>query len=202
MRLLGVASLGALLLGTACRWAGLPARETVFAAHEAGLTLVYENPQLSPEARFGQRLQVRVAASKEVDGGRTVRVTFTSMRGEVSALYFQKDGGIWLSQDGKTAGLQVYPAGFPDRVTQWEVQGTKFRMLGRAVADLHGLKLPDTADRVGVWVEAESPQGLRQRTFLLPDMGEVETLAWRDGKWVSINRLVSRGFTDAPVSPE
>ena len=82
------------------------------------------------------------------------------------------------------------------------MRGTKFRVLGRAVADLHGLKLPDTADRVGVWVESESPQGPRLRTYFLPDIGEVETLVWRQGAWLSANRLVSRGFTDAPVSHE
>jgi hypothetical protein len=202
MRFTGVVCLGALLLGTACQWAGLPARAKVYAAHEAGLTLQYENPQLAPEARFGERIQARVAASKDVEEGRAVRITYTSLRGESSALFFQKDGGLFLSQDGKTPGLLVYPAGFPDGISQWEVRGTKFRVLGRAVADLHGLKLPDTADRVGVWVEFESAQGLRQRTFLLPDIGEAETLTWHKGAWISTHRLVSRGFTDAPVVHE
>ncbi len=197
------ACLGALLLGTACRWAGMPTQEKVFAPHEAGLTLIYENPQHSLEARQNERIQVRVAASKEIEGGgRAVRITYTSLRGELSALYFQKDGAVLLSQDGKTPGPMVFPAGFPDRVPQWEVGGTQFRVLGRAVVDLHGLRLPDTADRVGVWVESQSPQGQRLRTFLLPDIGEAETLLWREGAWVCANRLVSRGFTDAPVSHE
>lgn len=200
MRLPGAALAGALLLGTACHWPGLPSREQSFAPHEAGLTLVYENPWLAPELRANERLQARVAASKDVQGGRVVRITYTSLRGEFSALYFQKNGGITLSQDGKNFGMMVFPAGFPDRVPQWQVGGTTFRVLGRATAELHGLKLPDTADRVGVWVESESPQGLRLRTFLLPDLGEVETLAWREGTWVSTNRLVSRGFTDVPLS--
>lgn len=202
MKRSGALCLGALLLGTACRWAGLPAREKVFAPHEAGLTLQYENPMLPPEARFQERIQVRVASASDVEGGRALRVTYTSLRGELSAFFLQKGGGLFLSPDGRTAGPVVYPAGFPDRVSQWEVRGTKVRVLGRAVADLHGLKLPETVDRVGVWVESESPQGMRQRSFLLPDIGEVETLAWRDGAWVSTNRLVSRGFSDAPLSHE
>jgi len=202
MRFPATACLGLTLLGTACRWAGMPSQEKLYAAHEAGLTLIYENPLLPTEARHSERLQVRVAASKDVDGGKAVRITYTSLRGEFSTLYFQKDGSIFLSEDGKTPGFMVYPPGFPDRVTQWEARGTKFRVLGRAEADLHGLKLPDTSDRVGIWVELEAPQGARQRTFLLPDIGEVETLAWRGGAWVCINRLVSRGFSDAPLSHE
>ena len=200
MKLLGAACAGALLLGAACHWPGPPSREKTFAPHEAGLTLLYENPLLAPEMRANERLQARVAASKDLDGGRVVRITYTSLRGELSALYFQKDGGVSLSQDGQHFGLRVFPAGFPDRVSQWQAGGAKFRVLGRAMADLHGLKLPDTVDRVGVWVESESPQGARLRTFLLPDIGEVETLAWREGSWVCTNRLVSRGFTDVPLS--
>ena len=198
MKFNGVACLGALLLGTACRWTGLPIREKIFAAHEEGLTLLYENPQLGAEARKGERIQVRVAASRETEGGRAVRLIYTTLHGELSANFIQKGGGLFLGQDDKSTGVMVFPIGFPDSVSSWEVRGTKFRVLGRAVVDLHGLKLPDTADRVGVWVESQSPQGMRQRTFLLPDIGEVETLLWREGGWFSANRLVSRGFTDAP----
>jgi len=200
MTRLGLAAcLWTLLLGTACRWVEAPPRERVFAAHEAGLTLQYENPQSPSESRFGERIQVRVVSSKEGEAGRVVRVTYTSLRGELSAIYIQKDGGISLSQDGANPGVQIYPAGFPDRVTTWELRGTRFQVLGRAVVDIPGLKLPDTSDRIGVWVESESPQGQRQRTFLLPDIGEVESLVWREGAWVCVNRLVSRGFTDAPT---
>lgn len=194
-----LACLGFISLGSGCGWIGPVPRERVYAAHEAGLTLQYENPSNPSEKRFEDRIQVRVASTKEGEFGRAVRVTFTSLRGEFSTLYFQKDGGISLSQGENHPTTQIYPPGFPDRVTQWESGGTRSRVLGRAVIDLHGLRLPETSEKVGVWVESESPKGLRQRTFLLPDIGEVETQVWRDGTWVCINRLVSRGFTDTPT---
>ncbi len=199
MKPVQVACLAFVLLSTGCGWLGMPAREKVYGAHEAGLTLHYENPQLAPEARANERIQVRVAAAKDTPGGRIVRTTYTSLQGELSVLYLQKDGGIFLSQDGSNAGTMVYPAGFPDRVSHWTVRETKFRVLGRAAMNLPGLKLPDTADTVGVWVESESPKGQRQRAFLLPDIGEAETLVWREGAWVCTSRLVSRGFTDVPI---
>lgn len=188
-----------LLTLTACRWVAPEPREKVYAAHEAGLTLQYENPLTVSGDRFSDRMQVRVATSKVGSQGRAVRVVYTSRQGEISAVYLQKDGGVYLSQDGVTPGILIYPPGFPDRVTHWEVRGSHFKVLGRAGFDPKGLNLPDTSDTVGVWVESESPQGVRQRTFLLPDIGEVETLEWRDGTWICVNRLVSRGFTDAPA---
>jgi hypothetical protein len=194
-----VLGLGLLILGTACRWGGTPARERIFAPREAGLTLQYENPELADGKRLDERLQVRVAETRPVEGGLAVQVAYASLHGALSTQYFlPAGGGLYLCPDGRMPGILVFPAGFPDAVTRWEVRGMKYRVLGRAVADLHGLRLPETSDRVGVWVETESPAGQRQRTFFLPDIGEVETLSWRDGAWVSVNRLVSRGFTDAP----
>jgi len=128
------------------------------------------------------------------------RVTYTSLRGELSALYLQKNGGLTLSAEGQAPAMVMLPEGFPDRTAHWEARGSTFRVLGRAAADLHGLKLPEGADKVGVWIESTSPQGVRQRSLLLPDIGEMETLLWRQGTWVSVNRLVSRGFTDVPSS--
>jgi len=43
-------------------------------------------------------------------------------------------------------------------------------------------------------------RGPRQRSFFLPGIGEAETREWLDGRWVVTNRLVSRGFTDAPAA--
>lgn len=197
-----LACLCGLLLFPGCRWLGPPPREKVYSAHEAGLTLIYENPLNDAGTRFAERIQVRVASTKDLAIGRAVRITYSSFRGEFSKLYFQKDGGINLSQDGANPGLQIYPIGFPDRASEWEIGGTRFRILGRAVIDLHGLKLPETSDKVGVWVESQTPKGQRLRTFLLPDIGEAETLLWNDGSWICINRLVSRGFTDTFVPPQ
>lgn len=199
MKAVMAAALGLpLLVSIGCRWPGVPDREKIYGAHEAGLTLHYENPQLASEARANERIQVRVAASKDTPTGRIVRITYTSLQGEFSVLYLQKDGGTYLVPDGSASGTMVYPAGFPDRVTHWKIRETRYRVLGRAAMNLPGLKLPDTVDTVGVWVESESPQGQRQRAFLLPDIGEAETLVWREGAWVCTSRLVSRGFTDAP----
>ena len=200
MKPLPLACLGLALLSTRCGWLAMPSRERVYGAHEAGLTLHYENPQLASEARANERIQMRVAATKDTAAGRIVRITYTSLQGELSVLYLQKDGGISLIQDSSKPGTMVYPAGFPDRVTHWTVRETKYRVLGRAAMNLPGLKLPDTADTVGVWVESESPKGQRQRAFLLPDIGEAETLVWREGAWVCTSRLVSRGFTDVPTA--
>ena len=199
MKPLAAACLGMLLLGTGCGWMGFPRQEKVFAAHEVGLTLHYEDPQLPPDARANERIQVRVAAAKETEAGRLVRMTYSSLRGEFSALYLQKEGGLFLVHEGKGGGVTVYPAGFPDRISHWTVRETKFRILGRATLPDLAVNLPGTSDRVGVWIESESPRGVRQRVFLLPDIGEVETLVWRGDAWVCTSRLISRGFTDAPV---
>ena len=62
------------------------------------------------------------------------------------------------------------------------------------------MKLPDP-DATGIWVESTpaSSRGVRRRTLLVPGLGEVETLNLIDGKWVTVNRLVSQGFTDPPA---
>ena len=64
-----------------------------------------------------------------------------------------------------------------------------------------GPRLPDTMDRLGVWVNSESVDGRgpKRRTFYLPRLGEVETQELKDEKWISINRMVSYGFVDAPM---
>jgi hypothetical protein len=54
-------------------------------------------------------------------------------------------------------------------------------------------------DPTGVWVEASRKEGAKRRTLYLQGLGEVETLEWRGGEWVAVNRLVGRGFTDLPA---
>ena len=63
-----------------------------------------------------------------------------------------------------------------------------------------GLRLPDTMNRVGVWVVSESldGKGPRRRSFFLPRLGEIETQEFQAGKWVTVNRLFSYGFEDLP----
>lgn len=192
-RLLVLALLG---LAAGCE---RPDPKAIFAPVEAGLTLAYENPALPPEQRFRERLQVRIAKAEEVDRKLFVTKTFTTQQGELEAQFSYLNGGVVLLNGAATPALTVLPQGFPD-VRPWEERGRRFRVVGRAAMPETGLSLPDTCDRLGVWVDSEAVdgQGPRRRTFFLPRLGEVETQEFQGGQWVSINRLVSYGFTDAP----
>ena len=73
------------------------------------------------------------------------------------------------------------------------------RVIGRAALQNPDLKLPDDYDRIGLWVEMETRDGSKRRIFFLPGIGEAESQVLKGGQWVAVNRLVSRGFTDAPT---
>ena len=65
-----------LLVSTACDRTLSQARKTVYVPWEEGLTLIYEDTTLlSPAKRFEERLQRRVASSKETPAGRRVIIT-------------------------------------------------------------------------------------------------------------------------------
>ena len=172
----------------------VPAPSQVYAPWEDGLTLGYENPSLAPEQRLQERLQVRVKRTAFTGTGRLVVETFTTLSGAMEATFSHSRGGVTLGAD-PARGVRILPEGFPDQVSRWEDRGTFHWVVGRAQVTLPGLKLPE---RTGVWVETlpVGKEGLRQRTLLVPDVGEVETLIWREGAWVPVARLVSRGFTD------
>jgi hypothetical protein len=93
----------------------------------------------------------------------------------------------------------VLPQGFPDTLQAWvdAPRGLSFRILGRAVWTAP-FALPATVDATGLWVETERKDGIKRRSFYLKGLGEVESLEWRNGAWVTVNRLVGRGFTDLP----
>lgn len=185
-----------LLAALACS----PAGPAVYGPHEAGLTLTYENPSLPETQRAGQRQQLRVEASKEVDGGVMVRRSYSSLSSPpMDLVVFHRGGGIALLRPDGRAQLQVLPEGFPERVRAWEFQGTRYRVLGRAEARLP-FALP-LDQRLGVWVEATPSKGPRSRVLYLPGLGEVESLVQEGTGWACVNRLVSRGFTDAPIRP-
>jgi hypothetical protein len=170
----------------------------VYGPWEEGLTLVFEDPsQLQPQ-RSADRLQVRVARSTMQPGAPTlVQLDLANTRGQMSLRLRHQDGGIALvGEDGRVLA-QTLPAGFPD-VPGWTDRGTEFRVVGRATWEGAAI-LPATSDPIGVWVEARPEHGLRRRTLYLPDLGEVETTEERGGSWVSVNRLVARGFTDLPA---
>ena len=196
LRLLVLLPAATLILATAC----MPQRQhRIYGPREEGLTLVYEDPTLPQPQRSEERLQVRVAkASFQGSGTGTVHLDYSSAHGSLTLILQHRDGGIALmGTDGKTVA-QILPEGFP-RTTAWEEHGIAYRVLGRGAWD--GAKmLPATSSTVGVWVEARPSTGPLRRTLYLPDLGEVESLEFRNGTWVPVNRLVARGFTDLPIS--
>ena len=172
----------------------------IYGPWEEGLTLAFEDPSRPQPERSSDRLQVRVARSSVAPGSpRVVQLDLASLRGHMSLLIRHQDGGIaLLGEDGQVLA-QTLPPGFPSTAT-WEDRGTRFRVVGRATWEGAAL-LPATSDPVGVWVEAQPPHGPRRRTLYLPNLGEVESQEERDGAWMTVNRLVARGFVDLPAAP-
>lgn len=186
------------LLGLACQ----PRADhpTVYGPWEEGLTLAFEDPSQAQPVRTTDRLQVRVARSALRPGapGR-VELDLASLQGHVTLMVQHQAGGMdMVDADGRVLA-RLLPAGFPD-LTTWEDRGTTFRVVGRAAWDGASI-LPSTADPIGIWVEARPVRGDRRRTLYLPNLGEVESQVDRDGRWVTVNRLVATGFVDAPVHP-
>ena len=198
-RLLSLLAPAGLLLALACQ---PRAAAPVYGPWEEGLTLAFEDPTLATKTqRTTDRLQVRVARSSMAPGApRLVQLDLTSLRGRISLLARYQDGGIaLLSEDGSVVA-QTLPPGFPE-TTAWQERGVQFRVVGRAAWKGADKLLPATSDPVGVWVEARPPQGPRRRTLYLPNLGEVESQEERGGAWVTVNRLVARGFVDLPAAP-
>jgi hypothetical protein len=191
--------LGALLLFPACDQTLSQARKTDYVPVETGLTLIYEDVLPSQAARFENRLQVRVASAKETPAGSRVTLTYSTLQNNHSFEFLHKDGG-WVLMEGDAPLIVMLPEGFPDRVDRWEdrLRNTTFQVIGRAALQNPNLKLPDDFDRIGVWVEMVPKGGPRRRIFFLPNIGEAESQVLKDGTWVVVNRLVSRGFTDLP----
>jgi hypothetical protein len=185
-----------LLLALACQpHAAVP----VYGPWEEGLTLVFEDPSQPEPQRSADRLQVRVAhATMQPGPPSLVQLDLANTRGQLTLRLRHQAGGITLvGEDGRVLA-QSLPPGFP-ALPGWTDLGTEFRVVGRATWDGAAL-LPATSDPVGVWVEARPAQGPRRRTLYLPNLGEVEAREERNGTWVTVNRLVARGFTDLPPS--
>jgi hypothetical protein len=197
MKLAPLGALLALALSAGCDRVFMPVAHPVYAAWEEGLTLGYEDPSLESALRLQKRQQVRVKESRPAGPGRAVTKTFTSLTGQWDLQVLQKDGGVTL----QSGGILLLPEGFPDRVDRWESRGTFNWVVGRAEVQLPGVRLADPGGAVGVWVESVplSGTGYRTRTLYLPDIGEAETLTWSQGRWVTTNLLVTRGFTDVPA---
>lgn len=188
----------ALLLLVGCDGAVRPRQATpIYAGWEEGLTLVYESPDLPQAERFQRRLQVRVVSSKDTAQGREVESTYSTFQGELRLGFTYAKGGSVLRMQG-LPDLPILPEGFPDKVSRWASRNTQYEVVGRASVVGRGLKLPAGHATDGVWVEARTPDGLRRRTLYLQDVGEVESCVFADGQWKTVNRLVSRGFSEVP----
>ncbi len=185
----------ALLLALACQ---PQPSAPVYGPWEEGLTLAFEDPSLPGPQRPSDRLQVRVAHSAMAPGApKMVQLDLASSQGQMSLLVRHQEGGIALvGADGRVLA-QSLPPGFPATAI-WTDRGTEFRVIGRA-AWLGASILPATSDPIGIWVEARPAQGHRRRTLYLANLGEVESMEERAGGWVTVNRLVARGFTDLPA---
>ncbi len=177
------------------------APDELFAPSEIGLTLAYENPSLPQSRRIQERMQVRISTVQQEGGKLMVTKTFTTLEGQMDALFAYENGGVSLMRDPKTTALVVLPPRFP-KVLAWEEHGRRYRVEGRAAMPDSGLRLPDTMNRVGVWVLSETMdgKGARRRSFFLPRLGEIETQEFQEGKWLTVNRLFSYGFEDLPFN--
>ena len=202
MKLLAAAAaLLALALAPGCDRMLMPAAPVNYAPWEVGLTLGFENPSLPESQRPADRFQLRVKEARMGTGGRIVIEAATTLGGQTEMTFLQKDGGVIVGTDPE-GKLRLLPKGFPDRVSRWEDRGTLHWVVGRAAVQLPGVRFADDNPPIGVWVESApaAGEGARNRTLYLPDIGEAETLLWKDGHWVCVFRLVSRGFTDAPAA--
>ncbi len=173
----------------------------LFAPAETGLTLAYENPSLPQPRRSQERLQVRIAKVEQEGKKVMVTKTFTTFEGQMDVLFSYENGGVSLMRDPKTTASIVLPPRFPN-VLAWEERGRRYRVEGRAAMPETGLRLPDTMNRVGVWVLSETfdAKGPRRRSFFLPRLGEIETQEFQEGRWLTVNRLFSYGFEDLPFN--
>jgi hypothetical protein len=184
----------ALLLAAGCDRMVTGGPELTYSPWEEGRTLVFTDPA-RPSS---DRLQVRVKRSDLGPDGLTVVETFSTLSNQSEFTLRLQEGLVALKVEGQGEAM-LLPKGFPDRVWRWEARGYLHSVVGRGRVDLPGVNLPNP-DAVGVWVESlplDAP-GVMRRTLMVPDLGEVMTLNWIDGKWVKVNVLVSQGFTDAP----
>jgi hypothetical protein len=191
--------LGAALLAFTPGCSPKEARPPIYAAWEEGLTLGYEAQDLSAQKREASRSQKQVTRTVFEGDLRKVEVTYTTLQSHLVLQQVLRKGGVFFV-DGQGKEQLLLPEGFPDGPASWETPSHRFTLLGRARWEHDSPPFPETQTREGVWVEAVPlrPGGTRMRAFYLPDIGEAESREWRDGRWVTTNLLVSRGFTEIP----
>ena len=190
--------LGALLLlPLGCRTQA--PRPPVYAAWEEGLTLGFEAPGLASPEREAARFQKQVTHTAWDGETRKVEVAYTTIQGHLVMQQVLRKGGVAFV-DGQGRKQVLLPEGFPDSTPSWDTATHHFTVLGRARWEHDRPVFPEPQDREGVWVEAIPLRagGTRIRAFYLPGIGEAESREWREGRWVTTNLLVSRGFTEIP----
>lgn len=175
----------------------------IYAPHEVGLTLGFENPQIPGPLRREQRLQLRVGrvSSSPNSGAFRVDTTYTTLKGETTGTFLIEEGGIVPEGPEPPLPVDPLPKGFPDRVQDWTARSQHYKVLGRAAAQGLEFRLPVGYAALGVWVESYpvDGKGPHIRAFFLPDLGKVEVQEFQNGQWLSVTKLVDRGFTDAPL---
>jgi len=182
----------ALLLAAGCDHLVDHRPRAIFSPWEEGRTLIYEDPSRPMETRT----QVRVKSLTTTPAGSMAVKTFSNFTMQIDATYRLHEGLVAERLDNGNE-IMILPEGFPDKVSRWESRGAMNFVVGWAKVDLPGVKLPDP-DAMGVWVEMVAPGGARQRTLWVPDFGEVQAMIWVRGHWLTVNRLVFQGFSDAP----
>jgi hypothetical protein len=188
--------LSALLISAlACQ----PPSTPIYSPWEEGLTLAFEDPSQPQPQRSQNRLQIRVAkTSLAADKPALIQIDMSSLSGHLDLKLRLQAGGSTLLGETDQVISRILPEGFPS-TTHWVERETEFTVIGRATWEGASI-LPATSDPIGIWVEARPVKGPRHRRLYLPNLGEVESLVEdRDGKWICVNRLVSRGFTDLPI---
>ncbi len=191
--------LGAVLLALSLGCSLKPSCAPVYAAWEEGLTLGFEAQDVPAAQRAESRFQKQVTRTAIEGDTRKVEVAYTTLQGRLVMHQVLRKGAVHFL-DGQGRSQVLIPEGFPDLVFSWETPSHRFRVLGRAGWERAAPAFPETQSREGVWVEAMplKPGGTRIRAFYLPDIGEAEAREWRDGRWVTTNLLVSRGFSEIP----
>jgi hypothetical protein len=201
-----LAPLALLLLLPACQFKRQEA-PAIYAPWEEGQTLGYENPSLAtPERQRESRFQVRVAQGlMDPDKAGLLRLTHSSFTSAPFTYTVRvAEGSVELLKEDGSTNAWVFPKGFPDRVGQWRDEARKLdcRVLGPGAWD-NPAHVKGVHDPVGVWVEVTGPE-MRRRSLFLRGIGEVESQVWREGAWVTVNRLVDMAMTDdrpAKVGP-
>lgn len=175
-------------------------RAVIYSPSKAGLLLQFEGFEVDSGLPSQNRLQLWVKETRQTPEGLEVECAATTYRGTGDVVSLcHLDGAVYvvLPDGNKT---MVLPPGFPDKTASWQSEGINYHIIGRAKANISGVRPPD---HIGVWVEAvpisnqASVLGFDKARFLfLPGIGEAQTVVFWNGKWATINRLVGCDYAN------